>query len=167
MILHIDLLGLGEQNLEWYQMFSRTIVVFITAIAFIRLAGMRTFGTRSSFDVVVSITLGAILSRCITGHYPFFPCLLTAMFLALLHRSVAVLSFNYRSINKIVEGDAVLLYKNGQKRISNLKKHSITENELIKAVHEINKQSLDEIYEIWLETDGKLSVIEYNKKKLE
>lgn len=109
MRVRIDLLWLEAEDLHWYQMFTRALIVFITAIAFIRLAGMRSFGTQSAFDVVLSITLGAILSRCITGHYPFFATLATALFLAMLHRLFAWLSFKSRFINRLTEGNRTLL----------------------------------------------------------
>src|SRR4051812_40574033 len=109
---HIDLLGLNAKDLEWYQMVIRTIIVFIIAIIFIQIAGMRTFGTKTAFDVVVSITLGAILGRCITGHYPFFATLGTAMFLAMLHRFFAWISYRNKFLSKTIEGESQLLYKN-------------------------------------------------------
>ncbi len=43
---------------------------------FIRESGIRTFGTQSAFDVIVSITLGGMLGKWIIGHYPFFASLL-------------------------------------------------------------------------------------------
>ena len=159
MLLQIDLLGLDQKDLEWYQMFIRTVIVFITAIAFIRVAGMRTFGTKTAFDVVVSITLGALLSRCITGHYPFFPTLGTAMFLALFHRCCAWLSYRNDWIRKLIEGQAILLFKNGKKDAINLKKYSITECDLLKSLHESNVDSFSQVESMWLEADGKISVV--------
>ncbi|MCW3103102.1 MAG: hypothetical protein JWO09_1542 [Bacteroidetes bacterium] len=159
MLLYIDLLGLEEKDLEWYQMMTRTVVVFIAAVAFIRLAGMRTFGTKTPFDVVVSITLGALLSRCITGHYPFFATLLAAMSLAVVHRLCAWLAFRSKIIQKLMEGDSVLLFRNGVKEHRRLAKHCISEKDIIKALHEECLDSLDKVKELWLEPDGKISVI--------
>src|ERR1044071_2784174 len=114
MLLRIDLLGLKQEDLEWYQMTVRAIIVFIVALIFIRIAGMRSFGFRSPFDVVLSITIGAVLGRCISGQYPFFSCLAAAITLAFLHRFIAWLSYKSRTIHKLAEGDPVLLYKDGQ-----------------------------------------------------
>jgi uncharacterized membrane protein YcaP (DUF421 family) len=154
-----DLLGLYTKDLEWYQMFTRTVIVFVVAIAFVRLAGIRSFGTGTAFDIVVSITLGALLSRCITGHYPFFATLISALFLAALHRFVGWLSYKSRIIRKLTEGDAVPLYKNGRMVHANLRKHSITDNDLLKALHEEGLDDLRMAKTIWLEADGKISVV--------
>src|ERR1700716_2149739 len=106
----IDWLGLHVKELQFYQMALRSIIVFVVALAFIRVSGMRTFGTQSAFDVVVSITLGGILSRCITGHYPLIPSLGAAGLLVLLHRLAAFLTYRSRTVSRLIEGDSILLY---------------------------------------------------------
>jgi uncharacterized membrane protein YcaP (DUF421 family) len=158
-LLQIDLLGLEQKDLEWYQMILRTIIVFIVAIAFIRLAGMRTFGTKTTFDVVVSITLGALLSRCISGHYPFFPTLFACMFLAFFHRLCAWLAFRNEFICRLIEGDAVLLYRDGKMKENKLRIHCISKKDLLKALHEETLEDYKNVKEIWLEPDGKISVV--------
>lgn len=159
MLLQIDLLGLDQKDLEWYQMFVRTVIVFTVAIAFIRIAGVRTFGTKTTFDIVVSITLGALLSRCITGHYPFFETLGAAMFLAIFHRLLAWAAFHNKSFRKLIEGDAVLLFRNDKRIEKQLKKHCISEKDLTKALHEETLDDYKKVKEMWLEPDGKISVI--------
>jgi uncharacterized membrane protein YcaP (DUF421 family) len=154
-----DLLGLGKEDLEWYQMLVRTGIVFISAILFLRLAGMRAFGTKTAFDVVVSITLGALLSRCITGHYPFFETLGAALFLSLIHRACAWLTYRSRFFRVLAEGKAVLLFKDGKKLAQPLRRHSITDEDLEKALHEENLDSYKNVKNIWLEPDGKISIV--------
>jgi len=159
MLLFIDLLGPGTTDLEWYQMLVRTLIVFILAIAFIRLSGMRTFGTSSAFDVVVSISLGAIMGRCIMGHYPFFPGLLTAGFLVCIHRLTAWLASRSPFFCKLAEGDPVLLFSNGKQEEQTKKKYNITDNEMMAAIHEQSLDSFEKVKTIWLEHDGVISVI--------
>jgi uncharacterized membrane protein YcaP (DUF421 family) len=161
-MLFIDLLGLTAKDLEWYQMLMRTLIVFMAALAFIRLSGMRTFGTSSAFDIVVSITLGAIMSRCIMGHYPFFPGLLTGGFLVCLHRLVAWLATRSSSFRKLTEGSPVLLFSNGTPKEKAKKKYNITDTEMMTALHEQNADSYDQVKDIWLEPDGELSVVKKN-----
>jgi len=159
MFLLIDLLGLDTKDLEWYQMMIRTLIVFVIAMGFIRLSGMRTFGTSSAFDVVVSITLGGILGRCIMGHYPFFASLGAAGCLVVLHRLASFLSARNKVAGNIMEGDAILLFKDGQKLNARLKKYDITDKELVTAIHEESMDSFEKVASIWLEPDGKISVI--------
>ena len=159
MLLFVDLLGLDAKELEWYQMVIRTCIVFIAALAFIRLTGMRTFGTQSAFDVIVVITLGGILGRCIMGHYPFFASMLAAAALTVLHKLASMLASRNTFICRLIEGDAVLLFSNGKIRTDKLKQYDITDKELEAALHEQSVDSFSQVKTIRLEPDGKLSVI--------
>ena len=101
-----NLLGFGQHDLEWYQAALRAVLMFVIAMITIYIAGIRSFGAKTPFDVVVSITLGAVLSRCITGHYPIFPCVSAAFALALCHRSVAFFTHRFAIVRKVTEGKA-------------------------------------------------------------
>jgi uncharacterized membrane protein YcaP (DUF421 family) len=158
-IIAIDLLGLEVKDLEWYQMCTRTIIVFFIALIFFRVSGMRTFGTQSAFDVIVSLTLGAILSRCITGHYPFFSCLSAATLLVILHQVIAFLTYRSKKIRKIAEGQAIILFEDGKKVEKNLSEYSIIDTELQQALHQANVDSYDKVKAIWLEPSGNISVV--------
>lgn len=160
----MDIIGLTNKDPEWYQVLARTVIVFITALGFIRISGMRTFGTQSAFDVVVSITLGALLSRCITGHYPFFNCLGAACLLVLLHRLAGYLSAKYKQVNKIITGEPKLLFDNGKLVTRHLKKYCISEDDIIKTLHEENLADFKKVKQIILETDGIISVIKNEKE---
>jgi uncharacterized membrane protein YcaP (DUF421 family) len=154
-----DILGLNSYDLEWYQMVLRAVIVFTVALLFIRTAGMRSFGTQSAFDVVFNITMGAILSRCITGHYPFLPCLLGAFTLAIMHRLVAFLAFHFKAVHKVAQGDAIPLYKDGVKMEQNLSKNLIHEKEVERALREQNEDSFQKVKSMWYESDGKISIV--------
>jgi uncharacterized membrane protein YcaP (DUF421 family) len=159
MFLFIDLLGLNVNDLEWYQMLVRTLIVFIAALAFIRLSGMRTFGMQSPFDMVVYITLGGMLSKTIMGHYPFFPCLAACAGLVTLHRLVSILSFRSKIIHKLTEGDAVLLFSEGREKSKVLEKYDISRKDLMVTIRENGLDSFETIKSIWLEPDGTISVV--------
>jgi uncharacterized membrane protein YcaP (DUF421 family) len=155
-----ELLGLKTiGDLEGHQMVLRAIVVFIVALIVIRIAGMRAFGTKSAFDVVVSITMGAILSRCITGHYPFLPCLLAAFTLAVMHRITSFLVYHFRAVQKIAEGDSILLFDHNEELKKNMSKNLISEKDIEKALRQQNVDSVKNVKSIWYETDGKISVV--------
>lgn len=155
----IDVLGLARHELEWYQVLSRTILVFVSALIFVRIAGMRTFGTRSAFDVIVTITLGAVLSRCITGHYPFFSTLGAAALLALLHRLISYISARNGWFNRLVAGESRILFKNGHYFKEHMHSNCISPAEMIKAMHENNIDDIAKVESMLVENDGVISVV--------
>lgn len=154
-----DVLGPDQGEVLWYQMALRAFVVFLVALGMIRLAGMRSFGTQSAFDVVLSITLGAVLGSSITGEAPFFPCLGAATLLALLHRGIGHWSARNKLIGHLTEGDPVLLFSSGKKFRKNMMLQGISENDLKQAIHESNLDDFDKVKTIWMEPDGKISVV--------
>lgn len=159
MLLVIDLLGLRVHDLQWYQVLTRTLVVFIAALALIRLSGMRTFGMQSPFDMVVYITLGGMLSKTIMGHYPFFPCLAGCAGLVFIHRVLSALSFRSETIRRLTEGDAVNLAIDGKENPQALKKYEISRKDLMVTIRENGLDDLDKVKALWLEPDGTISVI--------
>ena len=164
--MSIDLIGLSVDDLEWYQMCTRAVIVFIVALVFIRLSGMRTFGTQSAFDVVVSLTLGAVLSRCITGRYPFFSCLSAAVLLVILHQLTAYLTYKFKHIRKLTQGEGVLLFENGCLIEENLAKHFVVESDLLQAIHRSHLDGYENVKAIWLEPCGELFIVKKEKQDI-
>jgi uncharacterized membrane protein YcaP (DUF421 family) len=154
-----DLLGLNAEDLEWYQMAVRGVIVFFSALVFIRIAGMRSFGSNSAFDVVLNITIGAILSRCITGHYPFFSCLLTAAILAICHRITAFATSRFEGVRQLIEGMPINLLEDGQLNDRLLRKFCISKEDVDRALREKSMDNLGSVKSVWYDTDGKISIV--------
>jgi len=153
-----DLLGLDAEELLWYQMMIRAVLVFGVALLFIRITGMRSFGAQSAFDIVFSITIGGVLSRCITGHYPFFSTLLAAFTLAFCHKIIALLARN-EQFRRLTEGDSVCLYKDKQMQYKNMRRYAINKQDLIAALHAANLDEYAQVKSIWYETSGEINIV--------
>lgn len=83
-----QIFGVGK-NLTIAQMSARGFVIFFIALALIRIAGMRSIGKGTAFDTVITIMLGAVLSRAVVGVSEFWPTLLASAVIAITHRIVA------------------------------------------------------------------------------
>src|ERR1700744_867673 len=81
----IKIFGTGK-DLDTLQMCARGFVVFISAFVIIRISGRRSFGLRTPLDNIITILLGAILSRAVVGASPFVPVLLVCLLIAGMHR---------------------------------------------------------------------------------
>jgi uncharacterized membrane protein YcaP (DUF421 family) len=159
MELLIQLFGEGK-DLNVYQMSLRAIVIYFIALALIRISGRRTFGKKSTFDNTITIILGAILSRAVVGASPFLPTIICSLALVLLHRGIGWLTNYSKAIEKIVKGNRRILYTEGKIDQDNLKKCLMTIDELMSDVRlNTNMDSLEHVHEIWMETNGKVSVV--------
>src|SRR4051812_25939430 len=124
------LFGQGKE-LTVFQMCMRTIVVFIITLLFIRISGKRAFGMRMPIDNVITILLGALLSRAIVGASPFIATISASFTIIVLYRLCAGLSFFSKLFGKIVKGKEELIYKDGSMIRETMKKCMVTEEDLI------------------------------------
>jgi uncharacterized membrane protein YcaP (DUF421 family) len=153
------LFGQGE-HLTVLQMCLRALVIYLLAVLYVRLAGKRAFGKISTFDNIIVITLGAMLSRAIVGISPFLHILASTLVLVFFHRFVAWITQRNHSIGKIVKGEPVSLFKDGKLNEKNLRKNLISHSDLMEEVRiKSNENSLDNIEEIFLERNGEFGVI--------
>jgi uncharacterized membrane protein YcaP (DUF421 family) len=151
----------GEgRDLNALQMGCRAIVMFFICLALIRIAGRRSFGTRTAFDNIIVIMLGAILSRAVVGVSPFFPTVMAGLVLVLIYRLFAFLSVSNSTLSHLLKGKEMSLYKDGKINERNLKRCSISKGDLLQGVRlEGNVTSLDDIEEAYMERNGQISVI--------
>jgi uncharacterized membrane protein YcaP (DUF421 family) len=152
--------GTGDQ-LDPLQMAVRAIAMFFLLLLLVRLAGVRLFGKKSSFDNVVVILLGAVAARGVVGASPFGSTLAASATLVALHRVVAWLVVKYEVVRRLVEGERVCLYRDGQIVRPNLLRTTISEHELMESLRlETRQPELAHVHEAGLETNGRISFIE-------
>jgi uncharacterized membrane protein YcaP (DUF421 family) len=153
------LFGKGT-DLEPLQMGLRAFVIFFIALILIRFSGKRTLGNHSAFDFVLVIMLGAILARAVVGASPFIPTVTAAFVIALIHRALAMLTVSHPGIGSILNGKEYCLYKDGIINEKSMKICNLSMLDLMEAVRlEGNVNSLDPIKEIWMERNGRISVV--------
>jgi uncharacterized membrane protein YcaP (DUF421 family) len=138
-------------------------LVFIIALAMLRLAGKRTFGKQSAADNVIMITLGALMSRAIVGVTAVLPVIAACFAIVLIHRFLAWLCLNHPAIGEIVKGKEISLYKNGEENKKNMQSTLISKEDMMEGMRlQVNSSALEEVSEIIVERNGEISVI---KKK--
>ncbi|WP_246849897.1 MULTISPECIES: DUF421 domain-containing protein [Rufibacter] len=157
------ILGIGDEHLNWWQMSVRAVIVFFVSLTYIRLANKRIFGQQSTFDIVLSIMYGSIMSRAITGTSPFFPTLAAGIVLILLHRMLASVAFQFghgHGISNFLKGKTVSLVKDGKVLEDQMRAHSITENDIIEVLRtKGGPVDIAKIETACLERSGSISVV--------
>lgn len=156
-----DFIGADAGSITWWQMSIRAVLIFFSALILIRFSGKRVFGKNTSFDIVLGVILGSILSRALTGNARFFPTLAAAISLVVLHMLLSRLSFRNRWLGHLVKGTENQLVKDGEIQWEAMKKSSITRHDLQEAIR-INGSftDLENVREAFLERNGEISIIE-------
>jgi uncharacterized membrane protein YcaP (DUF421 family) len=152
--------GEGE-HLDAMQMAARAIVLFFVMLVLVRVAGMRTFGRKSSFDTIIVITLGALLSRVIVGASSALPTVAAAAALVIVHRLIAILTSTMPGLERLLKGGNKVVYRGGILDLKAMYRAGISRADLEEAVRsKANRLKLSDVLEIHLEPSGDLSVVE-------
>jgi uncharacterized membrane protein YcaP (DUF421 family) len=160
-----ELFGDGIK-LTLLQMCLRTVIVFFIALLFIRISGRRSFGLHMPFDNVITILMGAILSRAVIGDSDFFPTIACAGTLALIHRICGWIGLQSDKFGNLTKGRSMIVYKEGELLKKNMKHCMVSKKDIMEGVRlNANTDALDKVEKIVVERNGEISVIEKENTK--
>ena len=126
----------------------------------IRLSGRRSFGMHMPLDNIISIMLGAILSRAVVGASDFVPVIGVCTAVVLLHRSIAWLIAHHRSMSRLIQGEKILLFEDGKFLTKNMGKALVCEEDVIQGVRKsAMTEDLAKIKRIYIERNGEITAI--------
>lgn len=156
-----DPLGLDLQGHELgaAHMGLRALVVYVLALAIVRMAKKRFLGEPTAFDVIFGIMLGAIASRGITGNAPLFPALAAAFVLMLAHWVFSAAALRWHIFGLLVKGAPTTIVRNGEVDRAALAREHMSERDLDE---ELRAHGLSDPAAVWqarLERNGRVSVV--------
>jgi len=111
-------------------------------------------------DNVITILLGAILSKAVLGTSSFWAVIAAACSIVFLHRLCAWIGLYSRLFGTIVKGEAKILYSDGKINQRNMRYCMVSEKDLMEGIRQrANLNSLEKIKTVFIERNGKISVI--------
>lgn len=140
-------------------MVIRAVIVFCFTLFFLRIAGRRSFGQRSAFDLCITVLLGAILSRAIVGASPMPATLAAGAVLVLLHRLIAVLVTRWDWLDDLISGTERTLVRDGQKDLRQMRAGLISSRDIDVALRK--KQdgaTVENVKRAVLERNGEITI---------
>lgn len=155
----MDLIFGHGKDLTATQMCARSVIVFFICFLLIRISGRRSFAFKTPLDNVISIILGALISRVIIGASPFWPTVAASLCLVLTHRVLGILRHRY-SNRKFMDTKPLLLYVSGHFVVTNLQKAMVTTDDILSILRkELHQETLNGIHKIYMEKTGQLSFV--------
>jgi uncharacterized membrane protein YcaP (DUF421 family) len=153
-------LGLDAESLGIVQMGLRTVVVYVVALAFVRIGDKRFLGKSTAFDVVIAIMFGSLMSRAITTAGEFLPVIVAGGVLVALHFALALLTFRSDRVGTLVKGRERTLVRDGAIQWKEMATSHVTERDLEGALRSEGKtEDVTEVRLATLERSGDISVI--------
>lgn len=151
----------GEgKDLSILQMSCRGVVIFIIALLLIRVSGRRSFGVRTALDNIISISLGAILSRAVVGASDFAAVVVTCFVIVSMHRMFGWFISTSKRFGKVMEGNKIKLFENGKFIHANMHRALVCEEDIMQGVRKSAlTEDMDLIEKVYIERNGDISAI--------
>jgi len=152
-------ISLKSEQLHWWQMCNRALVMYIALIAIIRLGKKRSLGRTTAFDAVLMIIVGSVAARAITGGAPFIPRLMCVALLVALHWVFSGISRRSPAFGDLIKGTPTRIVNRGKIDKKAMADAHMSQDDLAEDLRKMGVEDTSGVKLAVLERDGKLSVI--------
>jgi uncharacterized membrane protein YcaP (DUF421 family) len=159
-----DLVGgdAPRESMQLAQVGLRAALVYLSALALVRVGKSRFMSQASAIDVVLVFILGSVMSRGITGSASISATLVASAVLVLFHFCLTRLACRYHGVGSLVKGHARVLVEQGQIDRRGLNQSHLSEADLHEAMRlRAGTDDLADIKTAYKERSGAVSIIKY------
>lgn len=145
--------------------FFRTLIIFITLVAVMRLMGKRQIGEMQPFEFIVTLIIADL--ACIPMadvSIPLVYGIVSIICLFLLHQLFSVIEQSGNAAKKIISGKPSLVINKDGVDMVELKKNNLGVDDLIESMRSAGYFSFDDLFYAIYESNGKLSAMENPEK---
>ena len=138
----------------------RGVVVFVFLYVLMRIVGRRELSSLEPFDLILLVMLGDLVQQGVTqSDYSVTGLILASSTIALMTVLVSYLTFRFRRLRPILEGEPIVVVQDGKPIEKNLRRERMTVDELAQEARIQQIASLDEVQWAVLEKTGQVSFI--------
>ena len=142
------------------EIFIRGTVVYLSVYVLFRLVVLRMGASMSIGNILITVMVADAVSNGIQGEYlSVTGALILAATIIFWDAVIEILQQRVKLIGRILEGKPVLIVHEGRFLHGNMRRHFISEHEIMTALREEGSSELNDVREAYLETDGKISII--------
>lgn len=148
-----------DMQAPWWEFMVRATVVYLVLLVMVRLTGKRTVGQFTPFDLLVVMLLSEGVSGSLNGQDESLPGgLIVAVTLVLLDVLIATLTSRSRKADAMLEGNPVLIGRDGVIYRDVLKRERVPEADVEKALRGADC-ALEDMRMAILESDGNINIM--------
>lgn len=139
----------------------RAAVAFVFILVLTRIVGRRELNTLEPFDLILLVTIGDLVQQGVTQNdFSVTGLMLAVGTIGVLTVVFSYLSWRFRQLRPILEGEPVILIQDGDVIEKNLRRNRLTQEEIAAEARNQQIDSFNQIRWAVLETSGKISFIE-------
>src|SRR5688572_14346273 len=152
----------------WWELIVRAAIIYVALMILVRISGKRTVGEFTPFDSVVVLLISEASQGALTGSDESVPggLLIAATLIAINYR-VGFLIARSGRFDALVEGQPVVLIRNGRRDERALRRNNVPSSDLEESVRKAGFTSEQDVRLALLETDGEITVIPRRNKASE
>ncbi|GAB3382352.1 DUF421 domain-containing protein [Lysobacter fragariae] len=159
------MIDLFASPLPWWEFVLRAMVVYFVVMVLVRVSGKRAVGQFTPFDLVLLILIGnAVQNGLNGGDNSLKGALILSCCLIALNYAVAFASARSARVRRFVEGEPVILARDGQVFRDVLRRELVSRADFDKAMRETGLFEPEQIRLAVLETNGHITIIAQAEK---
>ena len=148
---------------NWFGLLRVVVVAplaYLALILLLRVSGKRTLSKMNAFDFIITVALGSTFASIILSSDVALIEGVTAFVMLIGSQFVITwLSVRSETVKQLVKSEPSLLFHNGDFLAGAMKRERVTQEEVLAAVRESGKVSLEAVGAVVLETDGTFSIL--------
>ncbi len=148
-----------ELEVPWWELVARALIIYVFVLAMVRFSGKRTIGQFTPFDLLMVVLVSEGVSEALSGGEDSILggliVVCTLFGINALTNRLSIASVRFR---RLVEGEAVIVGRNGTILTDRLKAQHVSEDDLYQALREADCDLKDMKFAL-LESDGKFSIL--------
>lgn len=142
----------------------KTFILYIFIIIAYRIMGKKEVGQLSIIDLIVSILIAELAAISIEQYESsILISIIPIAILVLAEVSFSYLNIKNTKIKKIIEGNPIVIIKNGKLNFEAMRKLRYSLDDLISQLREQSIKNIEEVDYAVLENNGKLSIFQNTK----
>lgn len=157
-----QLLGLSGDGLLWWQLLLRALLIYVTGMTLVRAGKRRFMGTYTAFDVILGITVGALLSSAADDATVFLNAIVIVVVLVGLHWCSAFVTYKWDFMERLLTGKRYVIVDDGELNLQGMRKTRISTSTLRQALRKAGLEDLDLVKYAYLERNGEISIVPYS-----
>src|SRR5215212_1887097 len=135
----------------------RAIVVFFLMLVITRAVGRRELSSMEPFDLILLVVMGDLIQQGVTqSDYSLTGAAIVIVTIAALTVATAYLSYRFRRLRPLLEGEPVVLVADGRVLEPNLRRQRMTIDEVVAEARQQSIGGLQDVRFAVLESNGKI-----------
>jgi uncharacterized membrane protein YcaP (DUF421 family) len=156
----IHMYELFHLSAPWWHFVLRACVIYVLVMVLVRVSGKRAVGQFTPFDLVLLILIGNAVQNGINGgDNSLTGAVIMATTLITLNYLVAWQTSRNRMVERWVEGEPVVLARDGKVFRQVLRRELVSHDDFAEALRMNNIDDVGDVRLALLETNGRISVI--------